>query len=304
MRVRSITSQTGIRLFILFVGILFGSTAIVWIKASDEHPFLVAAYRLLIAAVVLTPFFFKDLQKFPGRFGWKQFSWTLLPALALAFHLMTWVVGARMTQAANAVLIANLTPVAVPFFVWIFFREKVNRVEIFGTLLALAGLIWITSSSLSFSQVRFIGEVICFISMLGFALYLALGRKNGGRISLWLYMVPLYYVAGLICLGSALFFINPIKSYTLQNLLMMLALGLFPTVLGHTILNYSMKFFRSQVVSVANLGQILGGTLLGMIFLGDEPSGSIYGAAVVIILGILVVLRGSDQRTSSSKEET
>ena len=289
-------NRTGIRLFVLFVGILFGGTAIVWIKASDENPMLVASYRLLIAAVVLTPFYLRDLKRHPGAYGWKQFSWALLPATALSFHLMTWVVGARMTQASNAVLIINLTPVAVPFFVWIFYKEKVNLKEILGTLLALSGLVWITGSTLSFSREHFLGEMICIASMLGFALYLALGRKNGGRISLWLYMIPLYYIGGVICLVSALFMINPIKTYTLNNILMILGLGIFPTVLGHTILNYSMKHFRSQFVSVANLGQILVGAFLGFLFLGDIPRPSFYGAAVVIVLGILIVLQGSRQR--------
>ena len=289
-------NRTGIRLFVLFVGILFGGTAIVWIKASDENPMLVASYRLLIAAVVLTPFYLRDLRRHPGAYGWKQFSWALLPATALSFHLMTWVVGARMTQASNAVLIINLTPVAVPFFVWIFYKEKVNLKEILGTLLALSGLVWITGSTLSFSREHFLGEMICIASMLGFALYLALGRKNGGRISLWLYMIPLYYIGGVICLVSALFMINPIKTYTLNNILMILGLGIFPTVLGHTILNYSMKHFRSQFVSVANLGQILVGAFLGFLFLGDIPRPSFYGAAVVIVLGILIVLQGSRQR--------
>ena len=293
--------RTGIRFIILLIGILFGGTAIVWIKASDENPMLVASFRLLVAAVVLTPFFFRDLGKFPGTYRWKQFSWAILPAAALAFHLMTWVVGARMTLASNAVLIANLTPVAVPFFVWIFYKEKVNRQEILGTILALVGLVWSTGSSLAFSQTNFIGEIICFASMLGYAMYMALGRKNGGRISLWLYMIPLYYVGGLICLVSALFVINPIKPYTLHNILMMTALGIFPTVLGHTILNYSMKHFRSQVVSVANLGQILVGSFLGFLFLGDVPRPSFYVAAVVIVLGILIVLRGSQQRVANPK---
>ncbi len=113
-----------------------------------------------------------------------------------------------------------------------------------------------------------------------------------------------YYIGGLICLVSALFVINPIKTYTLNNVLMMLALGIFPTVLGHTILNYSMKHFRSQVVSVANLGQILVGSFFGFLFLGDVPRPSFYGAAVVIILGILIVLRGSQQRYANDDIRT
>ncbi len=291
-------NRVAIRFTILLLGVLSGGTAIIWIKASDENPLLVAAYRLLIAAIVLTPFFLRELSQFQGEYGRKQFSWVILPAVALAFHLMTWVVGARMTQTSNAVLIANLTPVAVPFFVWIFYREQVNRQEVIGTLLAMVGLLWITGSTLMVSKTDFFGDLICFVSMLGFALYLALGRKNGGRISLWLYMVPLYYVAGLISLGCAFLTINPIKPYTLNNILMILGLGIFPTVIGHTILNYSMKFFRSQVVSVANLGQILVGTLLGFLVLGDAPRPSFYGASLLIILGILIVLFASQHQAA------
>jgi drug/metabolite transporter (DMT)-like permease len=285
--------RTALRFFILLLGICAGGTAIIMIKACDENPLLLSSYRLLVAAISLTPFFFRDLGRFQGEYGWKQFSWSVLPALALAFHMMTWVIGAHMTQTSNAVLIVNLTPVAVPFFVWIFFKERVNRREVLGTGLALIGLLWITGSTLMVSKTDFMGDLICLISMLGFAMYLALGRKNGGRISLWLYMVPLYYVAGLICLVCACFMINPIKPYTLNNILMMVGLGIIPTVIGHTILNYSMKHFRSQVVSVANLGQIIVGTVLGAVVLNDPPRPSFYGASVLIISGILVVLFAS-----------
>ena len=126
-----------LRAALLLFGILMGSSAVIMIKASTEQPFLVASYRLLIAALVLSPFFYRDLKNFEGSYGWKQIGWSTVPALALAIHFMTWVVGTRMTQVANASLIVNLTPVVMPFLVWGFFREKINRQEVFGTLFTL-----------------------------------------------------------------------------------------------------------------------------------------------------------------------
>jgi drug/metabolite transporter (DMT)-like permease len=294
-------NQLIFRFLLLLFGIICGSTAIIFIKASTEQPLLVASYRLLIAGIVLFPFFLRDLSRLDGSYGWKQISWVLLPALALAFHLGSWVVGARMTQTANAVLIANLTPVAMPFFVWIFYREKINQRELFGTLLAMAGLIWMSGETFFISRSDFFGDLICFVSMLGFAMYLALGRKNGGRISLWLYMVPLYLIAGALCLVAACFFVNPLKEYTLTNALLILGLSIFPTVIGHTVLNFSLKFFRGQVVSVANLGQILFGTFFGFLAFGDVPRTSFYAAGVLIIIGILIVLQGSQQHQKQLK---
>ena len=282
--------QTILRALLLLFGVFCGSTAVIMIKASDEQPFLVASYRLLVAALALSPFFFRDLKYSPFPYGWKQLRWSAAPAAALAVHFMSWIVGARMTQVANASLIANLTPVAMPFFVLVFFKEKINRQEVVGTFCTLAGLLILTGANLQVSQTSFTGDLICFGSMLAFACYLALGRINGSRISLWLYMVPLYTMAGLICLVCALPFINPIKAYTTANVLYMLGLGLIPTVLGHTILNFSLQHFRGQVVSVTNLFQPLFAGFLGFLIFHEAPRPVFYAAAGLIAAGVLIVL--------------
>ncbi len=293
----TIKSTTGTlqRFLLLLFGVLAGATAVIMIKASDEHPLLVASYRLLVAAVALLPLFLRDLARFQGEYGWKQLAWSVPPAALLAVHFMSWVIGARMTQVANASLIANLTPVVMPFFVLAFFQERILRSEIYGTLLTLAGMALLTGSNLHVSPTNFHGDLICFGSMLAFAAYLALGRKNGARLPLWLYMVPLYAVAGLICLITAAFFINPIKAYSLSNLLYMLGLGLIPTVFGHSILNYSLKFFRGQVVSVTNLNQPIFAGFLGYLIFREIPGPLFYAAAALIVAGVLVVLFGGGE---------
>ena len=106
-------------------------------------------------------------------------------------------------------------------------------------------------------------------------------------------MVPLYLIAGLICLVSALFFVNPIKTYTLANVLFMVGLGLVPTVFGHTILNFSLKHFRGQVVSVTNLNQPIFAGLLGFILFKEKPAPIFYAAAGLIVLGALIVLNSN-----------
>ncbi len=290
------TTSTFARFLLLLFGVLCGATAVIMIKASDEHPLLVASFRLLVAGVVLLPLFLRDLGRFEGEYGWKQLVWTVPPAVLLAVHFMSWVIGARMTQVANASLIANLTPVVMPFFVFVFFQERILRSEVLGTLLTLAGLALLTGANLHVSPTSFHGDLICFGSMLAFAAYLALGRKNGARLPLWLYMVPLYTLAGLICLATAVFFINPIKAYSLANVLYILGLGIIPTVFGHSILNYSMKFFRGQVVSVTNLNQPIFAGFLGYLLFREAPGPLYYAAAALIVAGVLVVLFGGGEK--------
>ena len=282
---------------LLMLGVLAGSSAVIMIKASTEHPLLVAAYRLLVAAVALTPFFLRDFLRArranPRAYSWRQVGWSAVPALALAVHFMTWVVGARMTQVSNATLLVNMLPLALPFFLWFFYREKVTRLEVIGTACALTGVVILSGANFRVSFQTFLGDMICLGSMLAFACYMALGRVNGGRLSLWLYLVPLYYLAGFICFLTALFFVNPFKAYTLPNILYILGLGLIPTVTGHTLLNYALKFFRGQAVGIANLGQVIFAGIMGVIFFHEMPVPLYYLAAVFIVTGILVVVYGN-----------
>ncbi len=182
------------------------------------------------------------------------------------------------------------------FFLLLFYQEKITRSEIIGTVFALGGVVLISAASVQMDLSTFVGDMICLGSMLAFAAYLALGRKNGGRISLWLYVVPLYYIAGLICLLFALFFINPINPYSLDNILYILGLGIIPTVGGHTMLNYSMKYFRGQVVGIANLGQVVFAGIMGAVFFSEFPRPVYYVAAAFIITGILIGILGSGRQ--------
>lgn len=282
--------ETALRFLILLFGVICGSSAVIMIKASSEHPYLVASYRLLIAALVLSPLYLRDLRSWNGPYGWREIGWSAVPALGLAAHFMSWVVGARMTPVANASLIANLTPVAMPFFLWAVYREKVTRMELIGSGLTLAGLVILTAANVTVDPGQVTGDLICFGSMLAFAAYLSLGRKNGPRLSLWLYMVPLYFISGLICLACAALVINPIKAYSLDNILFIIGLGIIPTVFGHTILNYSLKFFRGQVVSVTNLSQPIFAGVLGFLLFREVPKPIFFLAAAVIFSGVLIVL--------------
>lgn len=291
----AIYTQKGmiIRILLLVFGELTLSTAVIMLKASNEHPFLVAAFRLLIASVVLSPLFFRAVKTSKMPFGWQQIGWSALPAVALAFHFISWVYAARMTPVANASLLVNLSPVALPFFLWLFYRERITKTELIGTIIALCGIVLLSGMDFVFDRNVFLGEVITIISMLGLACYIALGRKNSSRINLWLYLVPMYFMAGLMCFCAALFFINPLKIYSSTNILLIFGLAFIPTVTGHSIMNYSLKFFRGQVIGIANLLQPIFAGVMGFIIFKEIPSSRLYIAAVFVVIGIIVVIRGN-----------
>ena len=180
---------------LLIIGVFCCSTSVIFIKLSTVHPAILAAYRLLIASVVLTPSFLRSVKKNSESFELRSLRSSVLPGAVLAAHFIAWNMGARMTLATNASLIVNMVPVVTPFFLFLIAGEVPSRREILGTLIAMAGVALLGSVDVRISRVTFLGDMTCFLSMVLFALYLTLARKNRASPGLWLYVVPLYSIA-------------------------------------------------------------------------------------------------------------
>jgi drug/metabolite transporter (DMT)-like permease len=279
-----------LNLFILVCGAFACSTSVIFIKASTEHPLLVAAYRLFVAAIVLVPFMLRDLKRRKDKFSLRLLRPSIAPGLTLSLHLITWIIGARMTLAAHSTLIVNMVPVIMPIFLFAFSREIINTKEIIGTVFAISGVIILGLTDFRFSKEFLHGDLICFLSMILFTLYLALARKNKDHESMFLYVVPLYFIAGLFSMAIAIFFINPVKPYTTDNILYIVGLGLIPTVIGHSILNYSMKHFRGQLVSIVNLSQFIFAGIMGYFFLDEVVRINFYISGFLVAGGAFIVI--------------
>jgi drug/metabolite transporter (DMT)-like permease len=275
------------KILLLTLGVFCCSTSVIFIKLSTEHPILLAAFRLLIAAVVLTPFFIRNAKNYSFKRLWSSF----LPGIVLGLHFISWNIGAKMTLAANASLIVNMVPIVMPLFLYLLFRELINRQELIGTVIAMAGITLLGSFDIHISRTTFLGDLICFLAMILFAYYLSLARKNRDYENIWLYVVPVYYIAGILCLIISLFFQNPIKEYTTENILYILGLGIIPTVIGHSIFNYSMQHIRGQVVSIAILTQFIFAGVMGFFFLGEVPHLFFYVAGILLVGGAIISIK-------------
>ncbi|MFH1497513.1 MAG: DMT family transporter, partial [Verrucomicrobiota bacterium] len=191
-------------LLLLLLGVFGCSTAAIMIKASTTHPVLLSAARLLLSTLLLSPLFFRALAKHRGTLTRRQLRDTTLPAVLLAAHFISWTYGARMTLTAQASLIVNLAPVALPFILHALIGETVTRREIIGTIIAISGITALSARDAFSGGGDLPGNIVCFGSMLFFAWYLALGRRNRDIPSIWLYVVPVYLQAGLLCAVAAL----------------------------------------------------------------------------------------------------
>ena len=279
-----------LRYLLLFLGVLACSTSAVFIRESTTDPLVLTAFRLVLASLFLAPVYFRQRRLHGAAFTAGHLKRTRLPALVLAAHLISWTLGARMTAVAQATLIVNLVPIALPFFLFWLVREHINRTEVLGTLLALVGLATLSVKDVLQGGGSLAGDAICLISMLLFALYLALGRRNRDFPSIWLYVIPVYAQASVICLVVALPRIGSFAFGSGREWALMAALALVPTVCGHSLLNAAMRRIRGQIVSLCNVSQFVFAGSLGFLLFGEVPRGLFYLASAIVVAGVAIVV--------------
>lgn len=279
-------------LLILVFGSLCASTAVIMIKLSHCESLFLAGARCLVAAAFLSPLYFYHRRKVNMSEYKNPYLRIFIPGVLLAIHFMSWIIGARMTPASNSSLIVNFVPIVMPFFMLGFGKERIKRNEIYGTIIATIGVIILFYNDIQLgTKEGFWGDVICFASMLSFCIYLLLARMNGDIPVIWLYVTPLYFVTGLVSMACSFIFRDPLSTLNTKEWYYILLLAVIPTIMGHSILNYSMKILRSQIVAIGNLSQCLFASVLAVYFLDEVPRSGFYLAALFLVLGLLVAVK-------------
>lgn len=283
------------RLLFLIFGFIMSSSGIIFIKLGTLDPVFFASCRLLIASVILSPFFFRDLKKYQVKISFSEFKPSIVPGLFLGIHFLTWTYGARLAPAANAALIVNMLPVFMPLYSYFLISEKISVYEIIATALAISGVFILGFSDFRLESKFFAGDLISFFSMMAYVTYVALGRINRRTKSLWLYIVPLYLSGGLFCLVS--YFLKGAGQLAegplLKEFMYVAGVVFFPTLMGHTIINYSVKYLKAQIVSVLNLLQAVFGAFYGYLFFSEIPGKAFYPASILILVSALIVILSS-----------
>jgi drug/metabolite transporter (DMT)-like permease len=284
------------RYLVLICGVFCCSTSVIFIKIGSTDPVLLSAYRTLLGGLFLAPFLLRArMRERPPLL--ELLRRALPPAGFLGIHFITWIIGARLTPSANASLIVNMVPVVMPLLLWFVLSERVSRAEILGTVAAMVGVFLLGRGDFHLSREHALGDAVCFLSMLFYAFYLIFARKNRDLPSIYLYVVPVYLLAGLFCLGIALAmqaFGREIVwlGYDLRmEMLSILGLALVPTVFGHSIINWALRVIRGQAVVIINLAQFIFAGIMGFLILGEVPHALFYIASGLVVAGALIVIR-------------
>lgn len=281
------------RYAVLLLAVLATSGSAFFVREAELHPVMLASYRMLIAAAVLSPIFFRLLKKHPEISPAKLFKGVIPPAALLAAELSVWNVAARTTEMANASLLINLMPLAMPFVLYFLYRERINRREAKATAIALVGLVLLVAADIVSSSFK--GDGLALTAMVMLTIYLTMARRFSEVPSIWLYVVPMYTVGGLGAGFVGLFMADDYMPNGADEWWPVLGLALLSTVVGHSLLNLSMQVMRGQTVALVNMLHPVFAGIIGFFAFAEEPSLTFYGAAGLLMLAAYIVVTGPEK---------
>lgn len=287
-------------LLVLLVGIFAVSMASILIRFARQAgvpALMVAAYRLSIATLVLTPIVLRRHTAELKRLTQRDWLAALASGVFLALHFATWVSSLDYTTVTSSVVLVTTGPIWVALASWLFLREKLSRPIVVGLIVSVAGGIIVglsDSAGFGLAGSQLWGDFLALAGAWFVAGYLLIGRQLRDRMSLIAYIFIVYGSAAvmLIVLGlaSGASFTADAAGVPYQSigLVWLILMALFPQLLGHSSYNYALRFLPTTYVAVVALAEPVGTSILAFFLLNELPPLLTLLGAAVILIGIAI----------------
>jgi drug/metabolite transporter (DMT)-like permease len=101
----------------------------------------------------------------------------------------------------------------------------------------------------------------------------------------------LYSGAALSLLVLALLLDNSLSPASSANMLLLLVLGLVPTILGHSGLYYSIKYSSPTVVASVPIGEPVMASILALLLFAESIPLNTWGGGLLVLIGLYLIMR-------------
>jgi drug/metabolite transporter (DMT)-like permease len=221
--------------------------------------------------------------------------------LALGLDLALFFNAVKTTTIANATVIGALQPILMMALAYRLFGERVRRRDLVLSLVAMAGVTVVVFGSAGLPDASPVGDLLAAGALFAWTGYFAFSKRTQAT------MTPLQYTAATALWATALN--TPIAIVSGQSLawpsatnwFWLALLALFPGLVGHSLMNWSLTRIPVWLASTLTLAIPVTSTLLAWLFI-DEPVRMVQfaGMGVVVVALGLIVLRSAAPEASAA----
>ncbi len=263
--------------------------AIFFKKAAPTPPLVAAGTRLAIAAALLSPFVWRALRR--GSLPRPVLVSAVLAGLAYAAHFGAWVSSLALTSVAASVTLVTATPLLLAL-VGVAAATRRDRPEARHWLaigLALVGLALVGGADGANGD-ALLGDALAFAGAGAMALYMLLVRRHGTGLDAWAFSGVATAVGAVVLFAAAAAAGVPLALPSVDAGAYLALAALVPQLVGHTLITWALRHTSPTVVGIATVGEPVGSTILGVLWLGEHPSGLTVVGCAITLAGVIVAL--------------
>jgi len=271
----------------LVVAVLAISWAGPLVRLATAPALAVATWRLVFSMAFVAAILVARGSVLRGvRLGARDGFLALSSGILLAGHFWAWFASVRYTTIASAVVLVSTHPFWIAALSALFLGERPAPREWLGIGVAILGTGVIGWGDFDLGGGALLGDGLALLAALLVSGYFTIGRRLRQKLDLWAYVALVYGVAALVLLMSSAADPGvPLTGFPVQDWLLFLAMAAGPMMLGHTGVNYAIRYMPAYVANLAILGEAVGAILIAWLLPGIReapPLRTLLGGALVL----------------------
>lgn len=275
------------------------------VRLSTADPVAIAVWRLGFSLLIVAVFLvgtgeWRDWKRITSR----ELTLAGAGGVSLALHFWAWNASIHLTTIAASVTLVNLQPAVVATISALALREAPTRRQVVGIAIAILGALVVAVPDLKGGMALsgndpLLGNLLAASAAVTAAVYYSIGRSLRRSLGIWAYVGIVYSAAfvtlSLVALSGGV----ALAPQPPREIAIFAGLALGPMLLGHTGMNWALKYLPAYVVNLTVLGEPIGATVLGAVIpsIRQVPTVStLVGGA--IMLGGVIIAAGRTTRST------
>jgi drug/metabolite transporter (DMT)-like permease len=278
------------------------------VRLSSSDPVAIAVWRLGFSLLIVGAFLL-----WTGEWrDWRRISRGELALAAvggvlLALHFWAWNASIHLTTIAASVTLVSMQPAVVAVISSVALREAPSARQMLGIAVAIGGALIIAAPDFDggiapTGNRPLLGNLLATSAAVTAAIYYTIGRRLRRTLGIWAYVGIVYTAAFLTLLTIALSRGAPLAPGSPREVAIFAGLAIGPMLIGHTGMNWALKYLPAYVVNLTVLGEPVGATLLGALIpaIRQIPTANTLIGGAIVLAGVLVAAGGTSRGSTSS----
>ena len=278
------------------------------VQLSSSDPVAIAVWRLGFSLLIVGAFLawtgqWRDWRKINRG----ELALAAVGGVLLALHFWAWNASIHLTTIAASVTLVSLQPAVVGVISAVALREAPSKRQMLGIAVAIAGALVIAAPDFDAGVAPtgnrpLLGNLLATSAAVTAAIYYTIGRRLRRTLGIWAYVGIVYTAAFLTLLAIALSRDVSLAAESPREIAIFIGLAIGPMLIGHTGMNWALKYLPAYVVNLTVLGEPVGATLLGALIpaIRQIPTANTLIGGAIVLTGVLVAAGGTSRRSTSS----